>query len=155
MEVLSSALFLLKHLQLGSHPPRAQLWEHPGMWPVLQRVQYVHSGLLKACPRLNLAHLQHHAAGPLTLPDPMLQMHPLSTQALASATLQCIKEARCAPSQPGLMSGIADTSLGLCFFVYMFLLCKLALNVLVSEARNYISVHCREWTHTFLVCSKF
>lgn len=52
--------------------------------------------------------------------------------------------------QPGLVPGNVDTSLGLCLYVHMFLLCHLVLNVLVSQGRNYISVNCR-LTHSWYV----
>lgn len=68
--------------------------------------------------------------------------------------LHSVKQDGCAPSQTELSLWNADTSLGFCFFVHMFLLFKLALNVFVSKRRSYNSVHCREWTHTFLVCTK-
>lgn len=59
-----------------------------------------------------------------------------------------------APFQPGLILSML-TLPWVYASVCTVLLVKLALNVLVSKGRNYISIHCTEWAHTFLVCSKF
>lgn len=125
---------LLQHLQPGSRSGQAQLWKHPDKWLILQRVQNVHSGLPMAWPRQDL--IPSACPSPSQTPCSRCTHHPPTSHSPIGQVGF--------PPSPGSTDPLVSASL------CMFLLCKLALNVLGGRRRNYISVHCQNGlTHSW------